>query len=767
MISDLKMKALLTTVVLLVGLSVFAGHEQTSNNANSGRADNQIDSLLKKVELIPIMINGDKDNRINIVIMNRWTSRDKEPYNSPKMRDEFIKDINESLIAALTPGDSRAQTAFANYREFFNVYGLWYPDTPEWQKGIDEETVDAIRDKLFLPWKDEYTGWVTFLVMPNQDQGGGGAARNLEKRVGSAIIAGKGIGKMLHEISHTCMSIGDEYTAGATGMDAGTTYNVETEYNRDKIKWRKWIDPDTPLPTPYTAEYRDKVGAFEGAQYHLANYFRSTAQGCIMGAGIFDNTEKMCPICEQRVTMRIYTLVNPIKSFSPANSTINIDGKAKLHFEINHIRPVPDTQIVRWILNGKTIATGRYGIDVEFGSLSKYELICTLTDESPFIRPDPPYASYPSRRIKWEIVNSSAVSVAKDQSLQSKSAQDERIYEAEDAMVEIPGHIVRDYFNASNNAFIDFRGNEGSVTWTIEVADQGLYPVDIIYAGISENGTPMNFSVNGIPVNNSINFRRTLPLLTGWAKATVTCFLNEGKNRITLNSIGKSGANLDYVRVATHYNPSTEMNPAMLANGKIKLWFDASDLDGDQIKDFPVPQRGSPVEWKAKSSGFQGKISAKYNPDALNRMGVCGFDNVWVSNLGVDIGSFQTVTMVYKESSMSLPGTCPFRGLNKYLGKSTTSLKRIFDPGTVDLKTKNGKVYLNGEKVDPFKTPNPMKFCILTVEFESEVMDKLAGVEGNWEGDIAEIIFIDKTLSEIERRGVEEYLRKKWFSQSK
>jgi hypothetical protein len=92
------MKNVIYTVFLLVSLSVFAVQGQT---------DNHIDSLLKKVELIPIMITGEKDNRINIVIMNRWTSRDKEPYNSPKMRDEFIKDIdfeNNKMIVKLIEG---------------------------------------------------------------------------------------------------------------------------------------------------------------------------------------------------------------------------------------------------------------------------------------------------------------------------------------------------------------------------------------------------------------------------------------------------------------------------------------------------------------------------------------------------------------------------------------------------------------------------------------------------------------------------------------
>lgn len=227
-------------------LLFFQGHAQ-----NRGRAEKwteaQIDAFIEMSELIPIQVTGDKDNRINVVIVNQWTSGEEAPYNSPDMRGEFVKDIEESLVAALTYGDDRAQTAYSHYKEFFNVYGLWMPDTPEWKKGIDLEAMDAIRDKLFLPWKNEHRGWVTFLIMPNREKGGGGAARNLEKRVGNAVIAGNGIGKMLHEISHTCMSLGDEYTTGATGTSAFPTYASELEYEREKIKWRKWIEPSTPL----------------------------------------------------------------------------------------------------------------------------------------------------------------------------------------------------------------------------------------------------------------------------------------------------------------------------------------------------------------------------------------------------------------------------------------------------------------------------------------------------------------------------------------
>lgn len=988
---------------------------EAANAQKSGRdrdwSEEEIDAFIEKSELIPIMINGEKDNRINIVLMNRWTAGESAPYNKPELRDEFIKDINESMIAALTPGDPRAQTAYANYRDFFNVYGLWFPDSPEWDKGINGKAVDAMRDKLFLPWADENLGWATFLVMPNTDRGGGGAGRNLEARVGRALIAGNGIAKMLHEIAHTCMSIGDEYTGPATGTSANPTYTISTEYERDLIKWRKWIDPDTPLPTPYTKEYVDKVGAFEGGQYHLVDYYRSTAQGCIMGSGVFDNTEKMCPICEQRVAMRVNKLVNPINSVSPANSEISINGPDKIHFEIDHITPIPNTQVVRWILNGQTIAVGTDEVDVEFGALEAYELTCLLTDESPLIRPDPPYAKYPQREVSWKITNSSPTSSAKQLlvELQPKerkkqislhpkvsggkapytytwsdgsteetlenvaagiyevqvndsefrtatakyvvyksalanektekkamSAEDsfvlegnitassigknngkievaargetapvswvwndgetafhnEIIYEAEDAAIAVPGHTIKEYFDASNKKMVQFNDNEGALAWTVEVAKSGVYPIDIVYAGVARKGTPMSVVVNGKTIDNAVMFEPTRPLYTGWETATVEAFLNEGKNVIHLKSTGKSGANIDYLRVPASYtlipavgdkrfnlepgeytvvatdaqNVSTEktftvpevypfdipelevkttqpgvvsianplpgyaylwydedvplftaekfevplfegtefrpgspgsyyvaakniqskvessnricvavdaapetntlreMSPSQLGEDHIKLWFDASDLDGDGNVDGAIPDRGPKTNWMEKTWKNPGKIFTKYEPKKLNGLGVGNFGSVWVSDLGKKVSGIQTVILVYRESSLTFPGKWIFRDLNKYLGVSKDPSKSIFDYDFVDEKTKKADVYLNGQKIDPFSTPNPMDFCMLTVQFDEQITDSFERVEGYWEGDIAEMIFIDKALTDTERKGMEEHLRKKWFS---
>ena len=196
----------------------------------------------------------------------------------------------------------------------------------------------------------------------------------------------------------------------------------------------------------------------------------------------------------------------------------------------------------------------------------------------------------------------------------------------------------------------------------------------------------------------------------------------------------------------------------------IKLWFDSSDLDGDEYEDGTIPERGPFKDWKEKTWRNPGTLFTKYEPNKLNGKGVGGFDNVWLQSIGKDVSGYQTIIMVYRESSVSFPGASPFKALNKYIGRSSDTDKRIFDPESIDEKTRKGKTWLNGKRIDPFNTPNPMNFCILCVELESVADDIINRTEGYWEGSIAEIILIDRALTETERKGIDEYLRRKWLS---
>lgn len=855
----------------------FDGKETTGNWGNArlvGSWDSHrvtyeteyIDSIIAQTELIPIQVNGDKNNRINIVIINRWMKRDESPYNNPEMRGEFLDDVNRSLLAAFTPGDPAAQTAYANYQQFFNLYALWWPGTPEWRNGVETDLIDAIRDRLFLPWKNEHTGWVTFLIMPNRNGGGGGAARNLEDRVGNAVIAGNAIGKMLHEISHTCTSIGDEYTAAATGTNARPTYTASLEYERDKIKWKVWIDPETPLPTPYIKDYINKIGAFEGSQYHLTKYFRPSAQGCIMGAGVFDNTEEMCAICEQRLSMRMYTLVNPIEDVFPGDDELFFKEPVTQHFSVNRIHPEPDTQEVHWTLNGKIIESGVDEIDIPLDPQQYYELVYSLRDTTSFIREDPPFGEFPYREKRWRI----NVDKMKKQTpyysfvwTNSNPKHEKGFrYEAEKADFNKLHSEVTTYFGASEQSFLKIKDASKGITWSVHVNKKAKYSLGIVYASAQKGSNIHQLWINNKLIIDSLDFPETRPLFIGWDIRKVSTMLQEGENLVSLKSKQDQKLFIDYLwlpekpvpapqmntllskytmetniklikarkggikvqnpedgleylwydqdvpiyinefpekplSTGTSFNPdksgnyyvggrqvssgsesnsrkgfyynvhdlskkTNSLDPDETKTSKLLLWLDASDMNGDGEADMPAPPRDPYKDWKDKATGMKGPF-VLYKPNQLNGKAVTGFEMVWLTNIEKAVSDFQTVIMVYKESSMSFPGTSPFTGLDELIGKARNTDKQLFNEDVSKL-TKNGKTWLNGKEVDPFSFPNPMEYCILTVEFASKVSKEFRNTQGYWEGSLAEILVYDGILSPKERMAVEEGLRKKWFS---
>lgn len=819
--------------------------------------------VINKSELIPISVTGDKDNRINIVIMNKWESKDENPYNKKELREEFINDIENSLIAAMTYGDSRAKTAFAHYKEFFNIYGLWCPDFPEWNKGIDMKVVDEVINKMFLPWKDDNTGWATMLAMPNSSNGGGGAGRNLEKRVGSANIAGNEIAKMLHEISHTALSLGDEYTTNMSGFSASPTYNSSIENRRHRIKWRAFIDDSTPVPTPYTLEYKNVTGAFEGCQYRVVGYYRPSSQKCLMGAGVF-GADVMCPICNQRVVMRIYNLVNPINKYTPSDLDLSIESGESRTFSIDHIVPTPNTQIVRWYLNDKLINVGLDKIDIDFGNLPNYTVKCVLTDESPYVRQDPPYGDYPKRTIVWKVRNKSILTdnapisvriinnagqlkaeveggikpyfikwstgdtsnvinpkrtgmydvtvhdskyrITKDTMmlfdnnkyktvLESQKNNPELaskvveklfdnfgnrvIYEAEKAMTSIENKSLEKHWMANNDTYVNFNGNKGIIKWNVKVARSGFYPIDFVYAS-SDKECNCNFIVNGKTVlTKSLDVTR--PMYTGWEMFTFDTYLTTGDNTIEIQSISNPLPNIDYIRIPDSYigiqdltlsdkeiyktanNITIKMPDKLveLLKSNLVMRFDASDLNADGQVDKVIPERGPVKNWTGYTKQGAMDVMAKYEPISLNNRGVCSFETVWKIPFKYKVQGFQSVLIVYKESEMSQIGISPINALNPYLaynGKSS-----ILSNQNANENAKKSDYYLNGKKINPFVTANPMDFSMLFINMKEKDESPCSFIEGFWEGQIAEIMLFDRALTDSERVELESYIKSKWF----
>lgn len=359
-----------------------------------------LSQILAEQEVDTMLYNGSKDNRINWVIQNRGDAFiDK---------NDFTTLYENDLLKTFELGHDLEQVPYAQYRNFFNLYTYWWENVPnedDWSFWMIKE----LRDTVFLPWANDETGWATFFSSTKYG-GGGGAGLERDRRVGDGKMYGMGWETFLHEFGHTMPGLLDEYSADGSWSNGQCweTPNTTGALHIDDIPWRRWIEDGTPIPTPYTAEYLDKFGAFEGA---MTNYFgchRPTARGCFMGAGGFgeDYGLDLCSPCIQRVICFLYRYVNVIENPLPADDNLIVTGTETISFSADVVKPEPNTQKYQWILNGKVIAEDVETIDVTFDACSEYELIFAVHDTNILVRYDPKFEEIypkPYREKVWYI----------------------------------------------------------------------------------------------------------------------------------------------------------------------------------------------------------------------------------------------------------------------------------------------------------------------------------------------------------------------------
>lgn len=350
-----------------------------------------IEDILAEQSITFMLESGPKDNRINWALQNRGMPNANDEFDS---EEEFIQMYQEGLLEAFTPGSPIAKVPFAQYHEFFNLQTWWWPDAPSTETGWNWTLLKGMRDEYFLPWADDEHGWAT-LFSTSKWGGGGGAGVQPETRTGDGLMYGMEWETLLHEFCHTMPQIPDEYSASGTwsGGQCWEGPNTSPDMVRDSIPWRLWIDEETPLPTPYIDEHLNTIGAFEGA---LTNYFgchRPTARGCYMGAGGFGDGygQDLCTPCVQRTICLLYRYVNVIENPLPDTEFFTVTGNETITFSADIVKPEPNTQHYRWLLNGQVIAEDVEEVEVSFGNCESYTLILEVEDLTDLVRWDPLY----------------------------------------------------------------------------------------------------------------------------------------------------------------------------------------------------------------------------------------------------------------------------------------------------------------------------------------------------------------------------------------
>ncbi|MEW6746848.1 MAG: M64 family metallopeptidase [Planctomycetota bacterium] len=217
---------------------------------------------------------------------------------------------------------------FASWREAFNIRAI-RPAGDE--SGIDEPKEGIYRrtavgssfnalnlDRYLLTLENRalrdlaaMVPYDTLIIMANSKRYGGGG---IFRSYAVAAVDHPASGSLLaHEFGHSFAGLGDEYVSGVTYNDfypegiEPWEPNLTALLDRERLKWREFLSPGTPLPTPAEdPAYREAVGAFEGAGYRERGLFRSQRH-CLMRDG---GETPLCAVCRRVIEAMIKTTID-------------------------------------------------------------------------------------------------------------------------------------------------------------------------------------------------------------------------------------------------------------------------------------------------------------------------------------------------------------------------------------------------------------------------------------------------------------------------
>ena len=273
--------------------------------------------------------NGTRGTRINLVFLS-------EGYTSAEM-GKFETDVANTVSFLFT------KEPWVRYRSYCNIYRIQiasnqsgtdstytprgnapkvYRDT-YFQSGFVTDYIDRLNTisstgaarvyKLLNKHVPEYDIPMV-LVNSNTYGGSGGPIAVATTEASSAAI-------MEHELGHSFVRLTDEYDTSTPGYPATEFPNATAKTRRSDIRWKIWIDQDTPLPTPENNfNFSDKVGLFEGANYRDKNWYRPHDDALMRS--LFRPPGS---VTREAFVLKYYSKISPIDSRSDADDQYQAD----------------------------------------------------------------------------------------------------------------------------------------------------------------------------------------------------------------------------------------------------------------------------------------------------------------------------------------------------------------------------------------------------------------------------------------------------------
>ncbi len=157
---------------------------------------------------------------------------------------------------------------------------------------------------------------------------------------GVAVVGGTDARTVMHEFGHAFAGLSDEYDVEQVRHPAPiqSGINVSNTDDPKKVPWAHWIAAKVP-----------GVGVYQGAAGRVRGAWKPTSAECVM-----DHADFFCPVCQEAVVLRIYSLVDPIETATPPplppgiREPIDVRDEQPVEFTVKPMKPASHELEVRW-----------------------------------------------------------------------------------------------------------------------------------------------------------------------------------------------------------------------------------------------------------------------------------------------------------------------------------------------------------------------------------------------------------------------------------
>ncbi len=339
-------------------------------------------------EVVPVLENGPRDKRINLVIMgDGYTSSQQATFT------QDVANIANYLFS---------KAPYTNYKNYFNVYaikvisaesGVKHPGTASdvaepvipisnpnnylgtsYDVGGTHRCVYGNVNKTSQTLATNFPDYDMALIVGNDTEYGGcgGAFAFLSRHNQAPDVA-------VHELGHSFGKLADEYWFSGSGESPNKTKNNDPT----TIKWKNWLGTNNVGIYPYTES---------------PTWFRPH-QNCEMRY----LNQQFCSVCKETLIEKIHATQNPVESYTPAN-TGTIGAEEQMNFNVNLILPIPNTLAASWKLNGTAVGTnsGTLIINKNQLQIGNNQLTFNVVDNTTDVRVDNHSATHLTS-ITWTI----------------------------------------------------------------------------------------------------------------------------------------------------------------------------------------------------------------------------------------------------------------------------------------------------------------------------------------------------------------------------